>query len=148
MNDPKDRPTDLNNTPDVHEHLAADAPGVSEVPTPGHAACVVKEWWLLRITAGLLVPLSVWFVVALITHLLGPDSFTLDGWLASLPVTAIMVVFLASAFIHTRLGVHEIILDYVPSKCKKTALNLLTDLLCLALGIGSIAAVIHLHFMA
>ncbi len=136
----------LNNTPDVKEHVPADAPdGAAEGHNHG---CVVKEWWILRITAGLLVPFSVWFLVALITHLIGPDSFTLDGWLASLFVTAVMVVFLAASFIHARLGMHEIILDYVPAKCTRKALNLLTDLLCLVLGVGSIAAVIHLHLMA
>ncbi len=145
MSEPKDQPTSLNNTPDVHEHMAADAP--AHHSRHGHA-CVVKEWWALRITAAVLVPLSVWFLVALITKLLCGTPLDIAHWLNSLPVVGAMVILLGAAFVHTRIGIHEITLDYIHGSCGRKAVNLLVDLLCLALGIGSIAAVIHLHLTA
>jgi succinate dehydrogenase / fumarate reductase membrane anchor subunit len=105
---------------------------------------IIYEWWWLRITAALLVPLSVWFVTALVTHLLGAETFTLQVWLANRFVAIAMVILLAAAFIHAQLGLHEIIIDYAHGGTKKF-LSFLADFLSLVLAIASIAAVVHLH---
>lgn len=134
----------LNNTPNVPEHLPAGAPKTK----PRHHACVVKEWWLLRVTAGLLVPLSAWFLVSLVTRLLHGSADDIVAWLGNFVVAGAVIVLLGAGFIHTRLGLHEVTLDYIQCKRKLSAVNALIDLLCLVLGAGSITAVIHLYLAA
>ena len=45
----------------------------------GSAKEGVEHWWLQRITAVALVPLSLWFVVAII-RLVGADVDTVGDW--------------------------------------------------------------------
>lgn len=115
---------------------------------PSTSKGIVKEWWWLRITAALLVPLSVWLLVFIVTQLLGAQAQTLAQWMGNPVFAGIVVLFLIAGFVHTRLGVHEIIIDYVPAPAKKKACNLFVDFLSLALGVGSVAAVVQLHLMA
>ena len=147
------QPTDLNNTPNVLEQMPADAPEALKAHAhrrgcPTCASGVVREWWWIRISAALLVPLSVWLVVSLISKLLGANAFSLGTWLGSTPVAIAVVATLALSFVHTRLGLHEIIIDYVHARGMKRAMNLFVDLLSLGLALASIAAVIRLHGMA
>lgn len=144
------QPTDLNNTPNVTETVPSDAPmkKIHKRGCPSTSKGVVREWWWIRITAALLVPLSVWFVVSLITHLLGAEPIAVAAWLLNPFVAGAVVLLLLAGFIHNRLGIHEIVTDYVHAPAKKRATNLLVDLLSLGLGVASIAAVIHLHLMA
>lgn len=133
----------------TEEHPVADAPDALLDKTHRRGGLwtsggIVREWWLLRISAALLVPLSIWFVVSLVTNLLGADQAAIAAWLKHLPVTIAMVVMLAAAFIHTRLGLHEIIIDYAHGGWKKLFV-LVADLSSLVLGVGSIAAIIHLY---
>lgn len=143
-------PTALNNTPNVTETVPNDAPmeKLHRRGCPTSSKGIVKEWWWLRITAALLVPLSIWFLAVLLTRLLGAEPETLVQLFANPLWVAVAVLLLLTGFIHTRLGVHEIIIDYVHAPAKKKACNLLVDFLSLALGLGSIAAVIQLHLMA
>ena len=115
---------------------------------PSTSKGIVKDWWWQRISAAFLVPLSVWFVALLVTRLLGAEPATLAATFGNTVMTVVTVLLLLMGFIHARLGLHEIIIDYVHCKAKKRATNLLVDFLSLALGIGSIAAVIQLHLMA
>lgn len=135
-----------NNTPNVTETVAADAP--EGKTTRSHRSHAVKEWWWMRITSAVLVPLSVWFLVALISRLLGADPTALANWIAHPLVLLAMVMLLCMGFIHTRLGLHEIITDYVHAPATKKATLLFVDLLIIGLAVGSIGAVLHLYRMA
>lgn len=136
----------LNNTPDVTEHDVADAPMKKQ--TCSHRSHVVREWWRMRISAALLVPLSVWFIVSLITHLLAAEPLMIAAWLTNPFVAGAVTLMLVCGFIHTRDGVHEIVTDYVHAPFKKRATLLLIDLLSLGFGGASVVAVVHLHLMA
>lgn len=140
--------SDLNNTPNVTETLPADAPHLHRRGCPTGSRGIVREWWWLRISAALPVPLSVWFLTILVTRVLSGGVDALAAWLANPLALLCTVLLLGFGFLHTRLGVHEIIVDYVHAPAKKRAANLLVDLLSLVLALGSIAAVIQLHRMA
>lgn len=141
--------SDLNNTPGVEEKLAADAPAIKHHKRGCHSTSrgIVREWWWLRLSAGALVPLSVWFITSLVQNLLGADPIALQVWLSHWAAALAMVMLLGFGFVHARLGMHEIIVDYVHCKTKKKLLNALVDLSALVLGVASIAATLTL-FMA
>src|SRR5438270_1858612 len=78
----------------------------------GSAKEGVEHWWRQRMTAVALVPLALWFVIALIAHL-GVDQDAAVAWLGS-PIPAIlMILMIGVTFYHASLGIQVIIEDYV-----------------------------------
>ena len=72
----------------------------------------VKHWWAQRLTAIALVPLSLWFVGALVRHA-GASRADVIVWLHDPVAAVLMIATLAAALYHAILGVQEVILDYV-----------------------------------
>ena len=111
----------------------------------GSAHSGTHHFWLLRVSALALIPLSIWFIVELLSTLLGADHATIGEWFRN-PITALlMAIFVVAMFLHARLGIQEIIEDYVPHKGKKIALLLLNNTLIYGFGAASLLAIIHLH---
>lgn len=76
------------------------------------------HWWMQRLTAVALVPLTVWFAVALAT-LAGADHATAVAWLRS-PVNAVLTLLLiGTLFYHMQLGLQVVIEDYVHGHSRK-----------------------------
>ncbi len=73
-----------------------------------------------RISAVALIPLSLWFVFSVAR--LPMDSYNaLQHWVAAPSVTVTLVLFIASLFYHSSLGVKVVIEDYVASEGVKLA---------------------------
>lgn len=86
----------------------------------GAAGSGAEHWWLQRATAVALVPLTVWFLAALLAHA-GTGVDALRGWLAR-PLTVVLTALLLLAlFHHLRLGLQVIAEDYVHSDRLKLA---------------------------
>lgn len=113
----------------------------------GSAHHGVQHWWLQRVTAVALLPLSLWFTSALVTIMLSPNVVKVATWFAS-PVNAVvMVMFLVAMFWHAKLGVQVVIEDYVKCPVKKYGLLLLSGFICFIFASLSILAVLKLHFL-
>ena len=80
----------------------------------GSAKEGVTHWWLVRVSAVALVPLTLWFLASIISHS-GSDYATFIAWLRKPLVSALMVLLLVSLFYHTALGLQVVIEDYVHS---------------------------------
>lgn len=112
----------------------------------GAAHSGVHHFWVLRVSALALVPLSIWFVVSLLQTLMAADRAGVAAWLQN-PVTAILLaLFIAAMFVHSRLGITEIIEDYVQCKAKKFALIIFNSGIHLVLGFAGLVAIARLHF--
>ena len=104
------------------------------------------HFWVQRMTALALVPLTIWFIVNLVTKLLGADRYQVSQWLES-PLTALLLMsFFVAIFWHAKLGLQVIIEDYVHCECAKLTLLIASSALNLLLCAGSVLAVAHLHF--
>ncbi len=104
------------------------------------------HFWVQRVSAVALIPLSMWFMVEILTTLIGADRAGVAAWIAN-PITALVLAALIVAmFIHARIGIHEIIADYVPHEGKKITLVLLTNALIYGFGAVSLMAIARLHF--
>jgi len=109
----------------------------------GSAKEGVEHWWLQRITAVALVPLSLWFVIAII-RLVGADSDGVRDWVAN-PLPAIMLVLLLIAtFYHAALGLQVVIEDYIHAELTKLALVVIVRLGCFALAVAGMFAVLSM----
>jgi succinate dehydrogenase / fumarate reductase membrane anchor subunit len=107
----------------------------------GSAKEGVEHWWLQRITAVALVPLSLWFVIAII-RLVGADVDSVRDWVGN-PLSAIGLVLLVIAtFYHASLGLQVVIEDYVHAELTKLGLVVVIRLGCFAFAVAGIFAVV------
>jgi succinate dehydrogenase / fumarate reductase, membrane anchor subunit len=109
----------------------------------GSAKEGVEHWWLQRITAVALVPLSLWFVIAII-RLAGADFDSVRDWIGN-PLPAILLVLLLIAtFYHVSLGLQVVIEDYIHAELTKIGLVIIVRLACFALAVAGIFAVLSM----
>lgn len=94
-----------------------------------------------RASAVILFPLAVWFLVSLVAH--AGDSFVdMKAWLASPAVSIPMAAFVVAGAFHGRIGLSEVIVDYIHSWMKDVLLvaNWIFALAVMALAIWSVYA--------
>lgn len=96
-------------------------------------------------TAVALVPLSLWFVAALIAHL-GADYASMVAWLRSPLAAVAMILLVIASFLHMALGLQVVIEDYVHHEATKVASLVLVKLACWALGAAALFAVLRVAF--
>jgi succinate dehydrogenase / fumarate reductase, membrane anchor subunit len=116
---------------------------LSRVLGLGSARGGAEHWWLQRVTAVALVPLGIWFVLALLTL---PDySYgTLRTWVSQ-PVTAVLLILTAiSVIYHSKLGVQVVVEDYVRAKALKVASLMLSTLLHIAVAVAAVFAILRI----
>jgi succinate dehydrogenase / fumarate reductase membrane anchor subunit len=99
---------------------------------PGH-------WWVQRVTAVALLPLTAWFGISLLTHSLQSYD-TMRAWIGQPWVAVPSLVLVLTLAWHSKLGVEVVVEDYVHGKGAKTALLLLSTFVhVLAAATGSVA---------
>jgi len=109
----------------------------------GSAKEGVEHWWLQRITAVALAPLSLWFVIAII-RLVGADADSVRDWVGN-PLPAILLVLLLIAtFYHASLGLQVVIEDYIHAEFAKLGLVIIVRLACFAFVVAGIFAVVSM----
>ena len=102
---------------------------------------------LERVTGLALVPLTLWFVVAVI-ELAGADRDAFVAWVRH-PVPAVLLVLLLIAtFYHNALGLQVVIEDYVENEALRFGLLIIMKLVSVVLAVLGIFAVLKLSFAA
>ncbi|HEY2779945.1 MAG TPA: succinate dehydrogenase, hydrophobic membrane anchor protein [Steroidobacteraceae bacterium] len=111
----------------------------------GSAREGTAHWWGQRVTAVALLPLTLWFLVSLLT-LPGLDYETVRTWL-SVPVTGFLAVLLVAVLTyHSYLGTMVIVEDYVTSSGMKVFTLLLLRFLYVLAGGAAIFAILRVAF--
>ena len=105
-----------------------------------------SHWWLQRVSAIFLLPLSLWFVCSFI-GIAGEGQREISVWFSS-PLVAIAVILLmCTVFFHSYLGLKVVIEDYVHSKMPKLCMLVGAKFLLILLSLVSVISVMKLHFM-
>ncbi|MDX1606400.1 MAG: succinate dehydrogenase, hydrophobic membrane anchor protein, partial [Candidatus Competibacterales bacterium] len=89
----------------------------------GSAKEGVQHWWAQRVTAVALVPLTLWFVVSLLS-IADADHATVVAWIGAPLNSALLVLLLVAVFYHAVLGLQVVIEDYIHSEGRKFAVLL------------------------
>lgn len=111
----------------------------------GSAQHGVGDWWVQRVTAVALVPLSIWFVASVVS-LAGGDYVSVARWIGS-PINAVILILLLLAmFRHAQLGLRVVIEDYVHNEGAKIAMLLIVNAVLAILAVGSTLSVLKLVF--
>jgi succinate dehydrogenase / fumarate reductase membrane anchor subunit len=100
------------------------------------------HWWVQRVTAIALAPLSLWFVFAMMSHV-GDSHEVAIAWISHPGVAVLLVLYLGFMFFHAQLGLQVVIEDYVHNETIKLVFMLLMKGLCLLAGLASIFAVLR-----
>lgn len=99
------------------------------------------HWWTQRLSAVALVPLSLWFVFAL----LGMDSLefaSVTAWIAEPLNTVLLILMLTTMLYHSLLGLQVVVEDYVHTKRVKVMTLMAFKYIHIGLCVAGIYAVI------
>lgn len=112
----------------------------------GSAKEGTEHWWLQRVTAVANVPLAVWFIYNLVTHLAMAERADIGVWFAH-PLHALAALFLfVSVTLHARLGLQVVIEDYVHTPSKRLFMLLATKYSFIAAALIAALSIVKLHF--
>jgi succinate dehydrogenase / fumarate reductase membrane anchor subunit len=110
----------------------------------GSAKEGVRHWWLQRLTSVALVPLTVWFVVSLLS-LPSFEHVTVISWIAQSWTALLLILFILVATWHSQLGVRVVVEDYVHGGAKTLTLVGITFIHVLIAAAG-VFAVLKIAF--
>ena len=113
----------------------------------GSAKEGVEHWWAQRVTALALVPLTVWFVIAVI-ELAGADRSLFVEWVRHPLPAVFLVLLLIATFYHGALGLQVVIEDYVESEGLRLGLLIAVRLAAIVFAARGIFAVLKLSLGA
>jgi len=111
----------------------------------GSARSGSHHWWMQRLTAIALVPLSVWFVASLLM-VVTADHATAIQWLRSPLVAILCSALIVALFYHAQLGIQVVIEDYVHAESAKLVSIVLVKLVSLLLAAACLFAVLSIAF--
>lgn len=122
---------------DVRRSLLGRARGV------GAGGSGVEHWRIARITSIALVPLTLWFIFAML-QMVGQPQAAVAAW-ASNPVnTVLLLTLIVFTFHHMHLGLQVVAEDYVSNKWQMTLMILGFKAISLLLGLMASVAVLKL----
>ncbi len=82
----------------------------------------VQHWWAERVTAIALVPLTLWFIYAVL-HLAGRAAAGGGAFRGASPVnTVLLLALVAMTFHHMQLGLQVVIEDYIEGRRRRRRL--------------------------
>lgn len=110
----------------------------------GSAKDGTHHWWMQRVTAIALIPLTVWIVASFVA-MAGADYETARAWVASPVVAILFSLFIATGLYHLKLGLQVVIEDYVHGGLKLVSL-MASNFVCVLVAAASIFAVLKIAF--
>jgi succinate dehydrogenase / fumarate reductase membrane anchor subunit len=126
--------------------------GAGKMSTPlarvrglGAAKSGTGHFWLQRLTAVASVPLTIAFVV-IVVSLLGRNQPWVAQTLGSPLVAIIMLLFILSITTHMRIGMQVIIEDYVHEEPMRLILVMLNTFFTFAVALASAYGILKLSF--
>jgi len=104
-----------------------------------------ETFWRQRLTAVANVPLVIFLIWFLVAHV-GASYDKVKACLSNPIVAVLMLALIWSAAIHMRIGLREIIEDYLHNKMCKTASLMLVTFFAALVGIASTLAILKISF--
>ena len=111
----------------------------------GSARSGTEHFWRQRLTAVANVPLTIAFVL-IVVSLLGRNHAYVVQTLGSPLVAMLMLLFIGSSIYHMRIGMQVIIEDYVHEEVTKLVLFMLNTFFAIVVGLTAAYAIFTLSF--
>ena len=84
-----------------------------------------RKWIFQRISAIIVAPLIVWFLISLITLSMG-DYESVINFFSKPLFSFLTIILIIAGFFHAKIGLGEIFEDYIQDEKTKNVANLLT----------------------
>jgi succinate dehydrogenase / fumarate reductase membrane anchor subunit len=102
----------------------------------------VAHWWMQRLSAVILIPLTIW-LVSYAKQLTTATHPQISAWLAE-PLNSICAIaWITAVFYHSALGLQVVIEDYIHQSWQKITLVWGIKIGFLGLALASVLAVLH-----
>ncbi|MGH8140766.1 MAG: succinate dehydrogenase, hydrophobic membrane anchor protein [Steroidobacteraceae bacterium] len=118
---------------------------ISRVAGLGAARSGVHHWWLQRLTSVALVPLTIWFVVSLLS-LPSLDRGTVTAWMAQNWTALWLILLVVVGTWHSQLGVRVVVEDYVHGSGSKTITLVIVTFAHALIAVAGVFAVLKVAF--
>ena len=109
----------------------------------GSAKTGTSHWWMQRVTAVVLIPLSFWLIIFLDLSLKAPIQ-EIVAWLAMPLNTIAIVAWVVAVFYHSALGLQVVIEDYVAAEGIKIIAVWTVNLVFIFLALAALIAVFRI----
>lgn len=109
----------------------------------GSAKEGLHHWWMQRVTAVALIPLTIWFAYS-VACIAGTEYNAVLEKISSPLNSILLVCFIIAAFYHAALGLQVVFEDYVSTKAVRIICIVSTNLLLFFLAIAGIFAVVRI----
>ena len=109
----------------------------------GSAKEGVNHWWMQRLTAIALIPLTIWFIISIASYS-GADHAETVNWLSSPLVAVFMILLVTSTLYHALLGVQVIVEDYIHHEGCKFLLLIGLRFVFLVLGVAAVFSLLKI----
>jgi succinate dehydrogenase / fumarate reductase membrane anchor subunit len=113
----------------------------------GAAKQGVHHWWMQRLTSVALVPLSIWFVVSLLS-LPSFDHASVVAWMRQSWTALFLILFVLTCTWHSQLGVRVVVEDYVHGAGARTVTLVSVTFAHTLIGAAGVFAVLKVAFGA
>jgi succinate dehydrogenase / fumarate reductase membrane anchor subunit len=110
----------------------------------GSAKEGVHHWWLQRLTSVALIPLTIWFVVSLLS-LPSFDHVSVVAWMSGSWTALFLILFVLVATWHSQLGVRVVVEDYIHGGSKTLTLVVITFIHAIV-AVAGVFAVLKVAF--
>lgn len=107
----------------------------------GSAKDGTHHFWVQRVSAVALIPLSLWFVFS-VAQLAGGDYGMVRHWVHAPSVAVTLVLFITAALYHSMLGIQVVIEDYVGNDAAKIVSLLLSKFVHAIVAVAAIFSVL------
>jgi succinate dehydrogenase / fumarate reductase, membrane anchor subunit len=111
----------------------------------GAAKSGTQDFWVQRVTSVAGIPLTV-AVFVIVIMLLGRNQAAVAQILGAPLVAIIMLLFIVCTITHMKIGMQEILVDYVPDESLKLTLLLANAFFCWIVGLICAYAILKLSF--
>ena len=101
------------------------------------------HWWVQRMSALALIPLTLWFLFSVVS-VIGQDYQSVTAWVARPHVAIFLLIYLSAMFYHGMLGLQVIIEDYIHNESTRLISLLVMRAIMLLSGIAAVFAVLSI----
>ena len=109
----------------------------------GSAKDGTHHFWLQRLTAVALIPLTVWFALSIASMAPAGQAEVL-AWMKSPLSATLMLSFIMAGFWHMKLGLQVVIEDYVHTDSTKITCLMLNNLIAFFLALPAFLSVLKM----
>ncbi|MDA9604760.1 succinate dehydrogenase, hydrophobic membrane anchor protein [Candidatus Pelagibacter sp.] len=105
---------------------------------------VTKKWMFMKISAAILLPLMIWFILNLISNY-DKDYIEVINFVTSQPSKVLLSLMLVFAYFFSSLSISEVFEDYIQDEKIKNAANKALNIFAIIMPLITITIIFNLN---